>query len=111
MRPSAAPIPNAQRHPSQIGSQRGSSSTRVAAAPSAAPIQYEPLIIKSTRPRTQLVDRRIDRRIFSTDAGAGQRTKNSIAGEVPGKRGQRRADQINGDRYEEEFLSAKTVRS
>jgi hypothetical protein len=51
--PSVAPIPNASRQPSQTGSQRGSSSTIVAAEPSAAPIQYEPLIIKSTRPRTR----------------------------------------------------------
>src|SRR6266496_4486421 len=61
--------------------------------------------------RNQLVDGRIDRRIFSTDARAGQCTKNSIAREVPGKRRQRRADKINGDRYEEQFLPAKAVRS
>src|SRR5439155_14701195 len=53
MRPSVAPIPNANRHPSQIGTRFGSSSTSVAAAPSAAPTQYEPLMIKSTRPRTR----------------------------------------------------------
>src|SRR2546430_17091532 len=53
MSPSVAPIPNAHRHPSQIGMWRGSSSTSVAAAPMAAPTQYEPLMIKSTRPPTR----------------------------------------------------------
>ncbi len=53
MSPSVAPIPNAHRHPSQTGTWRGSSSTSVAAAATAAPIQYEPLMIRSTRPRTR----------------------------------------------------------
>jgi len=44
MSPSVAPIPNAHRHPNQIGMYRGLSRTRVPAAPMAAPIQYDPLI-------------------------------------------------------------------
>ncbi|MEY2480936.1 MAG: hypothetical protein QOI04_1863 [Verrucomicrobiota bacterium] len=51
--PSIAPMPKAKRQPSQIGNRFGSSRKIVAPDPSAAPTQYEPLIIKSTRPRTR----------------------------------------------------------
>ena len=53
IKPSVAPIPKAKRQPNQIGNRFGSSSNSVAPEPSAAPTQYEPLIIKSTRPRTR----------------------------------------------------------
>jgi hypothetical protein len=52
-RPSTAPIPKAIRQPTSGAKMSVSSSTSVPTAPNAAPSQYEPLMIRSTRPRTR----------------------------------------------------------
>ena len=50
-RPSSAPIKKADRQPKSGGINAGSSSTREAAAPIAAPIQKLPLMTRSVHPR------------------------------------------------------------
>jgi hypothetical protein len=52
-RASTTPRPKHSRQPRSTARSFGSSSTRVAAAPAAVPSQYEPLMIRSTRPRTR----------------------------------------------------------
>jgi hypothetical protein len=52
-RASTTPRAKHSRQPRSTARSFGLSSTSVAAAPAAVPTQYEPLMIRSTRPRTQ----------------------------------------------------------
>ena len=51
--PSTAPIRNASRQPTSGAKIDVSSRISEPSAPAAAPSQYEPLMIRSTRPRTR----------------------------------------------------------
>src|SRR5579875_745607 len=51
--PKMAPMPNEIRHPMPIGKMDVFKKSSAAAAPNADPSQNEPLIAKSTRPRTR----------------------------------------------------------
>ena len=59
--------------------------------------------------RDQFLDRRIDRRIFAADAGAGQQAKEAEAPHVPRKRRRRGRGEIERERNEEEFFAAQAV--
>ena len=91
----------------------GLSSTMRRPAPIAAPIQKVPLIARSTRAaharRDQLVDRRVDRRVFAADAEAGEEAAERERPEVERERGEHRRDQIDHQRDEEHALAAEAV--
>ena len=60
--------------------------------------------------RHQLLDGRIDGRIFAADAGTGQEAKEDKAPEIPGKGGGRGGQEIDGKRNKEQLLAAQPVR-
>ena len=60
--------------------------------------------------RDQLINCRIDRGIFSANARSCERAKESVAGEVPGKRRQPSRHEIDRDRNEEQFFSTEPIR-
>jgi hypothetical protein len=53
VRPRTAPTPKARRHPRSAAKIEVSRKSSAAAAPAAEPTQHEPLIMRSTRPRTR----------------------------------------------------------
>src|SRR5437773_5018485 len=61
--------------------------------------------------RNQLINCRIDRGIFSSEPRSCERAKESVACEIPGKRGQSRRHEIDRDRNEEQFFPAESIRS
>ena len=109
----AAPIRKAARQPCSGSITAGSSSTIAASAPSAAPIQNEPLMQRSVQPRTRAGTNSwmvgIDRRVFAADARAGDEAEEQEAPEIPGKRGRGSRQQVDGQRDEEQLLAPKPV--
>ena len=106
-------MPNATRHPKSIGNSDVFSSSSAPAAPPAAPSQYDPLITRSTRPRTarrdQFVDGRVDRRVFATDARPREEPGDE---EVPRRKSESRCHggrQINHQGQHEQLLPAEPV--
>ena len=59
--------------------------------------------------RDQLLDGGIDRGILAADAGAGEKTKQRKACDIPRGGGRRGGDQIDGQRHEEQSLAAEPV--
>ena len=59
--------------------------------------------------RHQFLDRRIDRGIFAADAGAGQESKQRVAGDTPGQRGRGSCHEIERQRDEKQFLAPDPV--
>src|SRR5260370_30355124 len=59
--------------------------------------------------RDQLLDRRIDRRVFAADAGAGHEAEQRECSEISGKRGCARGADVHPERYEEKALASKPV--
>ena len=81
-------------------------------APAAVPTQNVPLTIRSTCPvvrRDQFVDRGIDRRVLTADAGAGEETADGEEQERPANAVATVA-KVDGERDEKELLAAQPVR-
>jgi hypothetical protein len=56
--------------------------------------------------RREFLNRRIDRRIFTADAGAGEKPKEGEAREIPREAGCSRCRQVKGERDEEQLAPA-----
>ena len=111
--PSAAPSANATRQPSCGPRTRGSRSTRLRPAPSAAPSQKVPLIARSTRPRTRAgISSSIAELIaaYSPPMPKPVRKRNSGEGQKStDERGHHRRDEVDRQRDEEDALASEPV--
>ena len=59
--------------------------------------------------RHQLLDRRIDRRVFAADARARHKAAQREGGKIPGQRGRGGGDEVDRERHEEELLAADPI--
>jgi hypothetical protein len=102
-RPSAAPVRKASRvqeHDRDRGAERRADpETAVDGEIGAAAIAR----------RDQLLDRRVDRRIFTADAGAGEEAEDDEAREIPRRRRRGGGHEIDGERDEKQLLAAEPV--
>ena len=106
-RPSMAPIPNASRQPSQTGSQRGRAGRwwRRSQGPRQSNRNVDEQGDSSADARrNQLVDRRVDGRVFPANAGASQRAKKCVARKAPGESRQRGRDQMTATVIKKSFF-------
>jgi hypothetical protein len=113
IRPRTAPIPKARRQPSQTGNRFGSSQNHGCGGTDrrAHPVRAVDHQIHATANarRDQFIDGGIDRRVFTANARASERPKESVAGEVPGENRSRSRREIYGDIDEEQSLSSQPV--
>ena len=59
--------------------------------------------------RHQFLNRRIDRGVFAADAGAGEKSKQRVARDIPGQRGRGGRGEIERQRDEEQLLAPDPV--
>ena len=91
----------------------GSRNTSDSIAPAAVPSHHEPLIARSTQPRTRAgissSIARVDRRVLAADACAGEEAEEEEAPRVPREAGEHRRRQVERERDHEQPLAAPAV--